>query len=165
MFPNIDKFFIDKFLIDVKKKYRYTGGISKEVLLQASFDSARAFCETILGLNNLKGLEGATKRIPLPGFFPVNIEEINCFIIEPDETVPYCFLVANFENREGNMLSCAIAKISRSNKKKFLKPNFLEECESFYKKGILHAIEIALVRAELKGYKRARKKILDQKLC
>lgn len=160
MFPNIDKF-----LIDVKKKYCYTGGISKEVLLQASFDSARAFCETILGLNNLKGLERPTTGMPLSNLFPANTNEIRCFIVEPDEAVPYCFLVANFENREGNMLSCAIAKISRSNKKKFLKPDFLEECESFYKKGIWQAIEIALVRAELSGYKRARKKILDKKLC
>lgn len=160
MFPNIDRF-----LIDVRKKYQYTGGDTKEILLQACFDSARAFCDTILRFNDLEALEKSGGGMPLSSFFPANIEEIHCFVIEPDEPVPYSFLVANFENREGNMLSCAIAKISKLNKKKFLKPGFLGECERFYKKGIKQAIDMALVHAELRGYKRARKKILDKKLC
>lgn len=160
MFPNIDRF-----LIDVRKKYQHTGGDTKEILLQACFDSGRAFCDTILGFNNLEALDKPVAGMPLSSLFPASIEEIHCFIIEPDDPVPYYFLVANFENREGNMLSCAIAKISRLNKKKFLKPDFLKECERFYKKGIKQAIDIALVHAELRGYKRARKKILNKKLC
>lgn len=160
MFPNVDRF-----LIDVRKKYLYTGGETKEIFLQACFDSARMFCDTILRFNNLEALEKPVGGMPLSSLFPANIEEIHCFITEPDKAVPYHFLVANFENREGNMLSFAIAKVSNLNKKKFLRPDFLKECENFYKKGIRQAIEIALVRAELRGYKRARKKILDKKLC
>lgn len=154
---------INRYLIDAQKKYDCSND-QKENLLQACYDSARNFCERTLGLDRLEVLDKPSKGsgMVLSGCFPANVDKIRCFVTDPEKGKPYCYLVANFENRDGNVFSYGIVRIRKHNGKKFSESYFLKECERFYKSGIKQAVEMALIKAELRGYKRARKKILDK---
>lgn len=152
---------INRYLIDVQKKYDCSND-QKENLLQACYDSARIFCERILGLDRLEALDKPSNGMVLSGYFPANVDKVRCFVTDSEKDEPYCYLIANFENRAGNAFSYGIVRIRKHNRKKFSASDFLKECERFYKSGIRQAVEMALVKAKLRGYKRARKRILDK---
>lgn len=131
--------------------------------MQICYDFGKELCKKMLGLDNLEKLDSPSPMVNVK-FFPCDISKIRCFVMQPEDTKKQKYLVANFENRNGDAVTYGIVKISDKIVAKIDK-ELLTTCEEYCQKGILQALEIALTVATRKGYKRAKRKLLEKKLC
>lgn len=140
--------------------------ITDEALFQKCHDSARNFADKTLGFDRLEEWDRGGKRIGNIEIFPCDISKVTCHIVVDKIDLSKKILVANWVERSGSARTEKVMELGRtaSYKKKGL-ADWLKTCERFYKIGLSRAVEMALTRCRLKGYRRAERLIMDRQLC